>query len=314
MDNIAIIGAGQLGSRHLQAMTLYKDPINIYIIDPSEDSINTAVNRFEEVDQYKNKTIKAFKEITRLPSALKFVVVSTNSVPRLNIMEQLLSNCKVDYLLLEKFLFPEVNDYSKAFHLIENHCVSVYVNCTRRMWPNYQEIKQELSQDTNISVTVEGANWGLASNTIHFLDLFNYLTNETEINLDSSALTEILTNKRRGYIELAGTLIGRINCNTILNLTSSKCSDAPLTITIKSNERKYTINETQQQVIFYKQDKKIESPFKVYYQSEVTNMVFEQLKEFGCCSLTSFKESAFLHVKVLEAFNKFLGKKGGMIT
>ena len=44
--NCAIIGAGQLGSRHLQGLLSYKkESLNIFIIDPSDDSLFIAKQR-----------------------------------------------------------------------------------------------------------------------------------------------------------------------------------------------------------------------------------------------------------------------------
>ena len=49
MYNIAIIGAGQLGSRHLQGLKLAKLPIKIQVVDSSAESLAVAKSRYEEV-------------------------------------------------------------------------------------------------------------------------------------------------------------------------------------------------------------------------------------------------------------------------
>ena len=38
MINVALIGAGQLGSRHLQALALSEIPMNIEVVDPFVES------------------------------------------------------------------------------------------------------------------------------------------------------------------------------------------------------------------------------------------------------------------------------------
>ncbi|PAQ13671.1 hypothetical protein CD798_14820 [Bacillaceae bacterium SAOS 7] len=314
MNSVAIIGAGQLGSRHLQAIALHKEPLNIYLIDPCEQSTDTAISRFNEVDQYKNKHIFVESTVKNCPKSLFFAVISTNSRPRLQLLKQLLQQIEVKYILLEKFLFPLEHEYAEADDVIRKHGVKAFVNCARRMWPNYQEIKKQLCKDANIRLNVQGINWGLASNAIHFLDLFYYLSGENQITMDSSNLTHILTNKREGYIELAGTLTGNIESTNRFKLTSNAGEGISLEIIIESEERKYVINESKQLLTYYDDEVNLEKEFKVYYQSVLTHQVYEQLLATGQCDLATFEESATLHLKLLTAFNQFLGAKGGTIT
>ena len=42
---IAVIGSGQIGSRHLQAMALSEIPLAVEVSDPSQNSLDTAKNR-----------------------------------------------------------------------------------------------------------------------------------------------------------------------------------------------------------------------------------------------------------------------------
>ena len=46
--NILIAGAGQLGSRYLQGLSKFKDLLNIYVFDISDDSLKMAQSRWEE--------------------------------------------------------------------------------------------------------------------------------------------------------------------------------------------------------------------------------------------------------------------------
>ena len=51
MKNIALIGCGQLGSRHLQALAFVKHKVKIQVVDSSSDSLKIAEIRFKEVSQ-----------------------------------------------------------------------------------------------------------------------------------------------------------------------------------------------------------------------------------------------------------------------
>ena len=46
---VAIIGAGQLGSRYLQGMASCKLPLDIIVIDPNQESLIQAQDRWNEV-------------------------------------------------------------------------------------------------------------------------------------------------------------------------------------------------------------------------------------------------------------------------
>ena len=54
MKNILIIGSGELGSRHLQALTKTNININIQVVDPSNESLKIASERFKEFPENKN--------------------------------------------------------------------------------------------------------------------------------------------------------------------------------------------------------------------------------------------------------------------
>ncbi|OLS19108.1 MAG: Alanine dehydrogenase [Candidatus Heimdallarchaeota archaeon LC_2] len=77
---IGIIGAGQIGSRHLQAIAKLTETTNIYIVDTSTDSLNIAKQRFKEI--VNNEAEISTSYLTNqmdLPAELDIVIVSTNS-------------------------------------------------------------------------------------------------------------------------------------------------------------------------------------------------------------------------------------------
>ena len=49
MYNVAIVGAGQLGSRHLQGLSKVNININISVVDPKKHSLQLARSRFNEM-------------------------------------------------------------------------------------------------------------------------------------------------------------------------------------------------------------------------------------------------------------------------
>ena len=49
MYKVAIIGAGQLGSRHLQGLKVAASPLEITVMDSNEDSLKVAKERYDTV-------------------------------------------------------------------------------------------------------------------------------------------------------------------------------------------------------------------------------------------------------------------------
>ena len=46
---IILIGAGNIGSRHLQALALLDRPAQVYVVEPSEEARVLSKSRFESV-------------------------------------------------------------------------------------------------------------------------------------------------------------------------------------------------------------------------------------------------------------------------
>lgn len=59
MKNILLIGAGQLGSRHLQGIAKIDFKANICVVDPSEISIEIAKERYKQIN--KNEKINSIE-------------------------------------------------------------------------------------------------------------------------------------------------------------------------------------------------------------------------------------------------------------
>lgn len=305
---MAIIGAGQLGSRHLQALSKLNEKVNLYIVDPNEESLKIAQSRFSEI-QSVNKTLYKLKKIKELPKELEFVVIATNSVQRLTAMEELLSHAEVRYLLLEKFLFPYKFEYEEANKLLLKNKTLVYVNCARTMWGDYQELKARYDFK-QVEMNFSGGLWNMASNSIHFISLLTFLTNDKIKNIDMSKVNdELIENKRAGYIEISGTIKITTENGSVLTLTSSNEYKSSL-LSIKTGNTKIAIEEQNGFIEINGE----QSHFKVEHQSSLTNKVYEQLKNEGFCNLVNFNQSSEEHLCFLQGLNEFLGERKGVIT
>jgi predicted dehydrogenase len=211
MKNAAVLGAGQLGSRHLQSLAQAKINMQIHIVEPSAQAAALAKQRLDEIkpSEY-TKTFQFHTELKTLPENLELVIVATNADIRFSLIKDLVSLKKVKNMILEKVLFQRKNDFLAAAQIFEEQKINVWVNHPRRMYPFYHKVKASLNQSNAVTFQLSGGNWAIASNGLHFVDLFGFLTSSNNFEIVQNLLDQKLINSRRpGYYEASGTLIGK---------------------------------------------------------------------------------------------------------
>ena len=298
--NIAIIGAGQLGSRHLQGLKRSKIPMNIYVLDASEESLAISEQRYNEIAE--NDLIKQILFTTKwelLPNSIDIAIVATGSKPRCAIIHKLVENHHCHQLILEKFLFPKMIQYDDISQLFQRHKVKAWVNCTRRYFSCYQQLRELLINDGPIQFAFEGKNWGLCCNSIHLIDLFAYLSGIDYIQFDCSSIDpQIYESKRAGYIEMTGTIKGRTDNHSTLQISSYADSEGIGKLFIISQNHTIEIFEVQKRMLIDGVEHKMSIP----YQSELTGIFVELILKDDKLILPSFEESAILHQQILPHF------------
>lgn len=311
MYNILLIGAGQLGSRHLQGLLKCRLPVKIEVIEPSEKNRNTAIERAEQAKVSGNKTelifSKSLDEISGREADL--VIIATNSDVRAEIVTELTGRVKFRYLILEKVVYQSLEVFKQQISLLEKSNIKTWVNYPRRIYPFYSDLKKELSGCGKISLTVSGSNWGLGCNSLHFIDLLCFLTGSTEYKTDYVLLDpEILQSKRPGFVEFTGRL-GFSNQGGSLQLVSYNHSEIPVLIEATTAKGRWLITEAQNNVVIYRQEDSYKPelrPQKFPFQSELTGIVAEDIFTTGECGLASLRESYAQHSLLLPVFNNHL--------
>ena len=218
---VVIVGAGQLGSRHLQALALTKLPLTVEVMDVSAESLTVAEARWHEMPTNPLVSgVKFVRSIDELTPEIDVAIVATGSMGRLAVTKQLLETKRVKYMILEKFLFPRLSDFDEAQRLIDAAGVKVFVNCGRRRRKFYNRMRELFRGEKKFFMSVSGANWGLGCNAIHMLDLYSFLSDQKIFSSDIEYLdADHIDSKRKGYIEFTGSLRVKSPKGTLL-LTS----------------------------------------------------------------------------------------------
>ncbi len=319
MYNILLIGAGQLGSRHLQGLMKCPLPARIEVIEPSEKNRNTAIERVRQTKFPDNKAelkfCKSLDEVSCRKADL--VIIATNSDVRAEIVTELTGMVKVRYLILEKVVYQSMEVFNQQVLLLEKRNIKTWVNYPRRIYPFYIDLKRELSGSEKISLTVSGSNWGLGCNSLHFIDLLGFLTDCTEYKTDYVLLDpEILQSKRQGFVEFTGSM-GFSSPGGSLHLVSYNHSEIPVLVEVTTAKGRWMITEGRNNVVLYRQEDgyKPEIRQKVFpFQSDITGAVAEEIITTGDCGLTSLKESFAQHSLLLPVFNNHLFAIRGVKT
>ena len=282
---ILIIGLGKIGSNHLKAIERFKKKIEIYVLEKKLNDEN-----------FLNKKINLIKNLNN-NHTYDLVIISTNSTERFSLFLELVKKNNVKNIIFEKFVFFKKEQFMKTFEVLKKKKINVWVNCLRREISIFHKIKRKIKGD--FVLTYKSKNWGLGCNSIHFVDLFCFLSNTAKSLIKRSDLSKkIYKSRRKGYMEFKGLIEfkiknsklfiqdDKINNNKVFKITTNKnvfsfnSKENILTeLNIKnSNLKKYKCEEPKVSLISYNIIKKIFKKQKV--------------------NLVTLKES-FLHHKIL---------------
>jgi hypothetical protein len=300
MKKCLIIGAGQLGSRHLQGLLKQTSSQSIFVVDPSESSLELSKQRASEIEH--SHQLTWCTSIAQLPNELDLAIIATSANVRKLVIEQLLNHSKIEFLVLEKVLFQKIDDYHSIQNLLDQKKQSTWVNHPRRMFSCYEYLKKEIAQNNEpLAMQVEGNNWGLACNGLHVLDLFQFLSGHPVTEIQNEWIDkDYFQSKRPGFIEFFGTIKASTIQHDTCEITSSKGDPTSLKLTLSKGEKNWTIQEGS--TIIVSSNDGTSEHFSMQYQSELSFILATKLFEENNCALPTYKESDNLHRLFIESF------------
>lgn len=308
--NIAVIGLGNLGKRHLQSVVQSTRKWNIYGLD-----INT--NALQEIkEEYNNKYNLKFKgggTIDLLPHHLDIVIIATSSAVRRRVFEELIQHSEVDYIIFEKVLFQRIEDYYYVHECLKKYKIQAWVNCPRREYTVYRELYKEVICNQVFEMHIYGGEWGMACNIVHILDLIEWYGG-APCKINNLELSDkIVESKRIGYKEIYGCISGVCGRCSNWSISSYFNSSLPLTIEIIGGYFMCKIiTEKNYMIVTYKNKQWEEEVRECIhtYQSQLTQRVVEKILDTSECSLPTYMESMNTHLRIIEPLIKFFEKNG----
>jgi predicted dehydrogenase len=304
LKKVLLIGAGQIGSRHLQGIVKSAILIEIFVYDPSDISLKMSKERSNEIKHLHD--IHFINDWSLLPKDFDLILISTSANIREKIISDLIITKNVKNLILEKVLFQDINSYARIYDLKNNKGWNIWVNHPRRLYKSYQYLKNKLLIKENISFKVEGTNWGLACNSLHFIDLFIYLTNSKLLEIELHNAVQI-ESKREGFIEFNGYLEGKLTNNNNFSISSMPGERTPNVILIETKDIIYKIDEGEQIIYELEKDTRIildKYEFKIEPQSYLTTSLIEDILLNENCNLPTYEDSMKPHIFFIDELLK----------
>lgn len=312
LKNVCIIGAGQLGSRHLQALKNVNQPLNIKVFDPNMKSLEVARERYEAVSagEY-DQCIEYTSDFDDLFPETDIAIIATSSNVRRQVVENLLNRSVVKYMIMEKLLFQKKVDFYHVNRMLEKSGGKVWVNCCMRMMPVYEGIKNAHKKE-EVFYHISGSSYGLVTNLIHFIDYLAHLIDCLDYSVDTSGLGKTpIPSKREGFLELTGSVTVNFKDGSQGVFTCYPDGNTPLCAQIFSKQTRYIIRETEGKMWSAKAEENWvwkESDIRIPYQSEMTKYLLESILSKGECLLPSYHDSMKIHIPLIDSLLDFLNE------
>ncbi len=202
---IVLIGLGLIGKRHLESLIKLKRKYTIYLIDVNLEALEFCKKKI--CKNINTHNLFFSNKMTNLPKFIDLAIIATNADKRREVTEKLIYRSSIKYIIFEKIAFQSITDFKKIIYLLNKKGIKSWVNCPRRCWPMYKKLKKKINQKP-LAMRIEGNNWGMASNSVHCLDLLSYLIGENKFYLVNSNLhKKIYKSKRIFFYEFGGKFI-----------------------------------------------------------------------------------------------------------
>ena len=311
-NTILVVGAGNLGSRHLQGLTKVERPLDIYVYDPSSNSLLVARERFESVRIRSDMTLTILDSIANAPAEIDVAIVATTADVRLQVLREIVGALNIKMLLLEKVLFQDLHHYEEAATLLGETALTTWVNCAQRLWPFFKCLKASYANDPDLRITISGSNWGLGCNSVHNTDIARFLWADSA-NHEALLDANVIESKRSGFKEFTGELITRISTGGVLHQISYARGTAPFVITASHPKENLTWDVTNSK-LYTANDQTGWTPNKsdMYapYQSQLTADVVTEMLNGRDCRLPNLETSSRVHLETLSALMAGMRRHG----
>ena len=279
---ICVVGVGNIGMRYVQGISKTFPDAQLVLIDCDA--------RLKELAQLDLGNVLLLPSLDDIEVPIDLFVVATSCESRLSIYKRCLE-LNPKYIILEKYLFKSRQEYEECLSLTR---VPTFVN----QWMYGSKTFDCLFENDAQSVELRGSGWGLACNSVHWMDVFKRHMNITHLQVGSdTVISEVFASKRTGYEEIFGELVfeDRDSDKTF------KLVDLPDPSLV--NMQKITVDGKVYTFDFSKiiEGETVLSHFP--YFSELIGGIVGEILEHGSCHLPLLEESISQHLLIEDTLD-----------
>lgn len=304
---VLIVGCGNIGRRHLQALANVSHPLDIIIVEPNCGDWEKAEQAYGQTGATQH-TLSFRESLAGQSITADLAVIATGAEIRRKLFEDLEAGHSIGAYLFEKVLFQTTCDLSEVGRQLQKAGKKAWVNCGRRGFPGYQELRAKLHGKPGIDMRATGGGWGMCSNGIHFLDLYTFVTGQEVLSGAGEYLNPgALPSKREGNVELTGHMRFRAEQGGLVDVVCYENGTAPLTVEFHGPDIRIVIDEPGRIITsFLPKGQQETGPFKSFFVSEMP-FFYQDIIEKGECDLPTYDLSARQHAVFLDVVRKHLG-------
>ena len=178
--------------------------------------------------------------------------------------------------------------------------LGVWVNLPRRVYKLYSILKNHLDKKNKLSLKVKGYKWGIACNSIHFLDLVSWISETELVSIKLERLDKKwISSKREGFYEIEGVAFAEYSNGSTLELVSNDNKVQGLSIVLDQDFNIWNIDEEKGKI---SNSQGIEIINPIPYQSDITADIVENILLHSKSELPNIHQAFNLHEIYLKAF------------
>ena len=307
--NLAIIGCGEIGQRHLESVLNLDYKMKIFLVDKSA----ICLEKCKQIS-LKKKKLNSFyfiESVSEIEENFDFVIVATNSEHRFSALKELYKYKTPKFIILEKFLFNKLSYFKEAKELFQLSDTKVWVN--QWMSTDLPDLSNIFNETDGINISVKGKNWNFCSNCVHWIEWFHHINNRKKIVLFNSSLENlIIENKRKGFFETFGSLeFHGINNNKLFlqcNYEENGERETLISVSNKSSRAEFELTFNAMKGFIFRSNQKKSINFKIKYLSERTSIYIKSIWEKNECTLPTYDQSVFQHMLVFQTLKNHFDK------
>lgn len=314
MNRIIIIGTGNIGKRHLQAISNLHAEHEVLCYDIFLQSLDS-IAPFCEKNNILIKKLACtadFSNVLDHVDSTTVIIVATTAKGRKDILEKIIKR-KPLAIIAEKPVCQTIDEYESLLELNKEHAVPIYVNFSRHVCPDYQAIYNKMIGKEQIYFSANFSNIGFGCNGIHLLELATWLLSANDYEIITSKVTSIYKSKRKGFHDFSGKLTLKINGvhSCTITIMDGKTVDF---IEVVCEDTLYKIFETvNKKIVVEAGSGLIVQNFRLEFCSEITGKVVSDIVHGRVPKLPQIKDTYLAH-KILFDFMKRHDIEGMNIT